>query len=401
VADLILIRLSRDIPRHCRWRIVDASGGSTHGHGTLDEAATFATGRRVVLLAPGPDVLLTRVQLPVRNRTRAAVAVPWALEDRLVADVEDLHFALGEVDGEGRWATAVVARAALESWLAEARAAGLEPQAVVPEALALPPPPPDGWTALEESDRVTVRTGAADGFACERALLGDIAAARPAPQTVVRHVVDGAAAAWPAALQAAAAGDAEAPRYDDALDVFDAATASTALNLLQGPYSRRERLGRALRRWRLPAVLAAAVVLIAAFQAGGRYAQLGTREARLRADIEQVFHESFPEVQRVVNAQAQMRTRLDALREGGDAGPGFAGTLARAGAVISAADDSRIQALTWRGGMLEVELDTGTLQTLDRIKRGLEDDGLHTEVSGAEREGDHVSGQLRIGGTPG
>jgi len=400
VAEQLLIRLSRAAHGDSHWRVVGASGPGAVQQGRLEEAAAAASGRRVVLLVPGSDVLLTRVPLPVRNRARAAVAVPWALEDRLVADVEDLHFALGSTDAEGRWAVAVVARARLDAWLEEARAAGLDPQAVVPDPLALPTPPADAWTALEESDCVTVRTGAADGFACEPDLLADVVAARAVPEAIARRLAaDAVPVVWPAALAEASGVETLPQRLGDTLDAFDATAAgTTALNLLQGPYSRRERVGRALRRWRLPAALAAALVLVVTFQAGLRYAQLGRREARLRGEIEHVFRQSFPEVQRVVNATAQMRTRLDALRKGKQSGPGFSGTLAQAGAVIAATEGSRVQSLSWQNGVLEVKLDAGNLQDLDRIKRGLEDRGLNTRISGAERKGKRVSGRLRIGG---
>lgn len=392
MADTLVIRLSAPDADTCEWTVAGAADS-----GTLDQAAELTPGRRVVIVMPGADVLLTEVRLPARNRAKALAAIPWALEDRIVGDVEDQHFAVGPVSADGAWPVAIIERARMDACLALLAGAGIHAHAVLPAPLALTPPAEEGWTALEEATQVTLRTGRSAGLACEPELLDVVLAAEAVPARIDRYRVGDVdhADAWPPALaDALAAGTAECIGH--ATELFTATVGSTApINLLQGPYSRRERAGRHLRRWAAPAALAAVCLVIAL--AGGvvRYVELGARETALRQRIEQVFRDTFPDVQRVVNARSQMKTRLDAMRSGGHT-TGFAEVLARAGSVMVERDDTRITGLTWRAGTLEIDLDAGGLQTLDRIQRALRDNGLNAEISGAERQDERVVGSIRI-----
>ena len=385
-ADLIVRLLAGEAGiDDCAWRSADAA---VHGRGTLADAAAAAVGRRVLLVVPGSAVLLTGADVPASQLSRARVAIPWALEDRLVADVEQLHFALGTQRADGTWPVAVVARADMDDWLARCRAVGLQPHSVRPEPLALPAPPDDGWLALTEPGYVVVRTADDAGFACEPEMLGLLAGALPAP-TQIRSLGAGAVT-WPVDL---------APLVGAPEAVADPAAAFTwagaGIELLQGPYSRRERAGRQWRRWRTPAALAGVLALIAGIQLAFDYAALGAREAALREELAAVFKATFPDVQQVSDPRAQMAARLRTL-QGADAGDAdFAGLLARVGAGIGD-QDATLTALTWRGGALELEIAVDDLPVLDRVQRGLDEAGLETELRGAERDGERTTGRITV-----
>ena len=88
-----------------RWLRLDADGipqGSIH-IGSLHSAAGEGAGQRVVVLVPGTECLLTGVHIPGRNRQKLLRAVPYALEDQLSDEVENLHFALGEQRAEAQF----------------------------------------------------------------------------------------------------------------------------------------------------------------------------------------------------------------------------------------------------------------------------------------------------------
>ena len=79
--------------------------------------AALAAGGRVIALAPGADVLLTTATLPTRNRKRMYAAVPFALEEQLISDIDALHFALGNTSQLGPVPVAVVERQHMQQWL--------------------------------------------------------------------------------------------------------------------------------------------------------------------------------------------------------------------------------------------------------------------------------------------
>ena len=117
------------------------------GQGVLSGAV------EIVVLVPAEDVLLTEARVPARNRAQLLQALPFAVEDQLLAPVESLHFAAatGEGDAVG---VAVVAKATLRSWLDRLSEAGIRADAILPDSLALPFAP-DHVTLLAAAYRLS------------------------------------------------------------------------------------------------------------------------------------------------------------------------------------------------------------------------------------------------------
>lgn len=392
-ADLILRLLAED-GTDCAWRAADGARGDG-GRGRLADAAAAAAGGRTRLVVPGTSVLLTRAAVPAGNRARAQSAIPWALEDRLVEDVADLHFALGGRLDDGWWPVAVVARARMDAWLARCAEVGVQPHSVVPEPLALPLPEPGKWVACAEADRVNVRTGPDTGFTCEPELLPAVAAGLAVPERI--RLLGSDTPYWPQAHREVLA-PAEPLPADDPAAAFTGAVAAAGIDLLQGTYSPRERTGRALRRWRAPAIVALVALAATVAHLAFDYAALGARERTLRTRLEAVFRETFPGVQRVADPRAQMAARLRSLRSGADGEPRFATLAAAAGAALDGREGVALTRLTWRDGTLELDLEASDLQLLDRVRRALIEAGFGAEIRAAERSGERIEGRIRVTG---
>ncbi len=392
MAEPILIRPTPGT-EHCTWLLGREFDVSAKGEGDLAAAAQAAAGGPATLLLPGTEVLLTRVRLPVRSRRRARTAVPWALEDRLVTDVEALHFALGAVEGD-EWPVAVVTRSVLAGWLARCDAAGLDVHSVVPEPLALPRPAPGEWTVLEEAESVAVRTDAALGFSCESDLLAVVAGAETPPEAIRLWRTSAAPGAqWPAPFHDVPT-EVEA-LADPPIGAFIEADRAP-INLLQGSFSRREKRLEMLRQWRLPAALAAALLVVLGLQGMLAYIEMGQRQAELEARIQALYQEAFPEARPTADPRAQVQSRLRALRaqDGGDSR--FSETVLSAGTVIEEQGDARLEALEWVRGRLELDVAAGELADLDALQRGLEEQGLPAELSNVDRDGDRVAARLTV-----
>src|SRR5690606_33739670 len=128
------------------------------GAGPIGAAASAAAGRRVFVLVPAVDVLLTSVTLPVRGTTKVLRALPFALEEQIAEDIEALHFAAGRVAADGKVTAAAVDREQLEAWLASLAAAGLDAQLICSEAEGCPAAPNHlNW--LLDADRCLARSG--------------------------------------------------------------------------------------------------------------------------------------------------------------------------------------------------------------------------------------------------
>ena len=77
-----------------------------------------AAGRHVCVLVPGTDVLLAEPELPVKAGTKLQQVVPYALEEQLAEDIDDLHFAIGKRAADSATTpVAVVAHSLMDEWL--------------------------------------------------------------------------------------------------------------------------------------------------------------------------------------------------------------------------------------------------------------------------------------------
>lgn len=384
-------------PERASW-VRLAGDGTLKDQGRGGLAELDVGGERPIVLVPGEEVLLCQAEVPGHKRRLLAQAVPYALEEQLIEDVEDLHFALGVVEGE-RVNVAVVSRARMDAWLAWLREAHIEVEQLVPDVLALPLPE-DGWHLLRMERRLLLRTGAQSGMVmdvdtAELGLNALLREADPRPETL--HLQDFTEAAEPLP-------DLNIPQREEpaaGLPVAVLATAfdgAQAINLLQGPYSRRERISRYWRPWRVAAALLLGVVLIQFASDLVQRQQLVAQKAELAEHIDQIYRQTFPEARKVVNARLQMERALESLRGGGSgAGGGFAELLAQAGQQFNSSRGLRLQRLSFKNGQLDVSLLIGDLQQLDRLKQRLVDEaGLAVEIQSASARDNQVEARLRI-----
>lgn len=377
-------------------RLAEDGAVAASGHGPLSEIKAAAAGQRLVVVVPGEQLLLCSAAVPGQKRRLLAQAVPYALEDQLAADVDTLHFAFGQISA-GEVAVAVIDRALMDGWLAQLRDAGLNPYALVPETLLLPWQTGE-WQLACFENRCLLRTGAHSGIAMDAAnaavllqqALADAGEAKPQRLTV--H----SAEALPLAdlgleIDHQPLPDSMLPwlsrNYDERL----------SLNLLQGPYSRRERFGQYWRPWRVAAALAAVLLLVQVGVTLADYQRLGSERLALQEEIETIYRQAFPEAKKVVNPKVQMERALKQLR--GGPGGGLNALLAEAGKEFRASPGLELQRLSYREGQLEVALTIGDLQRLDELKQRLSQGGkLHVEIQSASAQGTMVEARLKIKG---
>lgn len=391
----LYIRYAEDADR-VEWLSLSVES-RRRGVAALDELAVEAEGRRLVVFVPAGEVLLASARLPTRKRQRMLQALPYALEEQLASDVENLHFALGDDQPDGSVVAAVIERARVAEWVERLHAAGLEPYALVPESAAVPMHD-DGWTLLLEPDRSVLRRSAAAVVALEaiapEALLELALADSDEPPAII-HVHDCRDGVDPVTLPDGIELQ-NLPCPDGPLGVLaSGAAGSVSVNLLQGEFSRREAATRRWRQWKPAAALAAVILLVQGGLALERLWQLESETERLSAALEQQYREAFPEARRVVDARAQMEQQLKTLRSAGGE-EGLAALLGRAGPVLKQVSGVAIRGLRYRDGRLELDLSLGDLQALDRLKQQLVSERLAVEIVSASQRGGQVESRLTI-----
>ena len=96
MAEFLVIRIGETAEHAADWIAVDSSGArrSQPVSGPLLEAINDVGDRKVIVLVPSAEVLTTSVDIPVKGGAKLQAALPFALEEDLAEDVENLHFAV-------------------------------------------------------------------------------------------------------------------------------------------------------------------------------------------------------------------------------------------------------------------------------------------------------------------
>lgn len=390
------------------WAVADDTGklvGPPTG-GTLSEAAAAVEGRRATLVVSGDDVLLAEAMVPGGSSARAQQAIPFALEEQLADDVDELHFALGTREKGDVWPVAVLGRETMERVVARCAEAGLRPTEVVPEPLALPlvarragdadTSGATSWTALLDGERAVVRLHRHRGFSGEADLVPLMldGARRDLPEgeaaaLVLHHVDPDAELTVPPGV------DVEAHLCDTPLALHARGLATTSrINLLQGDYSPKQRFDKAWKPWRWTAALAACLALVLL---GGKWLdlrRLDAREAQLDAAIAETFQQALPGA-RMQRPRRQVQAALDRIGAGG--GDTFIRRTDQIAASLATQPQTTLRSVGYRNGRFDLDLTTDELPTLDALKSELESRGsLGMTVQSANREDDGVRGRVRI-----
>ena len=367
---------------------------------TLQEIAGYAHGCQVIVLVPAERMVLTTVSIPTSNRQRQMQAVPYLLEDLLADDVERLHFALGGYRNE-EVAVAAVAHEQMRAWLERLSGVGIQTRTMIPDLLALPYAEGE-WSVVVSDSVAWIRNSEQGGFCCDTANLATLleqaltAAGEQRPQRL--QMVDCRQHDTQKELLPPELGHQATACEEGVLYLLASgyqSDADTPINLLQGRYSQRERLGKLWRPWRPAAALALALLVIQGVMAGMEYRRLSAEKQRLVDQVESSFRSGFPEIKRIVNPRLQAERALKELRGQGGGG-GFLTILDSVGPVLAESGDTVLQGIGFKEGGLVLDLRLKDLQQLDGLEQKLKQTPqLQTEVLSASSRDGHVEARIR------
>ena len=368
-------------------------------HGSMDDAITHAQGKPIVLILPGEDILMSQVTLPIRQMAKLRKAIPYALEDKLAADVEELHFAIGQRNQDIN-DVAIIEKQRLDQWLEPFDKHQVKPRAVVPDILSLPWKNEE-WTVLQEDDRALVRTGQYAGFCCDRDNIETFLTAKLSdnvnPPSLIQDYLCGLGTALKLDEQAPEVKTQACGRSPLGI-IAQGWHPQESLNLLQGSYNTQTDLAKILKPWRWAAIIFGLWIAAGFTQKIIERQQLQQQLTHLRTQTEKVFRQSHPGVKRIANPRLQMEQRLKALKGGGKKSQdNFLEMLTSSGKVIGQQDNLSLDNISYRNGQLNFNITAKSLSQLDSLKQSLQKEtGLFTELRSADSSQDQASGQIRL-----
>jgi general secretion pathway protein L len=410
MAEVVVVRLlapaSPDGPT-AEWLTMESSGarrGDVQA-GDPASAAALSAGRRVLVLVPGTDTLLAEPALPLRSGAKLAQIVPFALEEHLASDVEDLHFAVGKREARAGTPVTVVSHERMQAWRTMLANSGLAVDAFYAETAALPETP-NGVTLLIDGGRVYVRREGSPGAVLDvepliEALQLSLASGDEAREHVTIYVSEAdyererdlleGLREFTASLQLKLLPDGPLPLF--AANVQKRAP----VNLLQGRYASKTKLHVSFAPWRYAAILAGVFFATHLGLKAWQYFHLRTAEVRLDGEITQVFQQAMPgaPAPEPEAARKQMELRLAQLR-GSAPVSGMMITLATLGEALEKTPDANIEALSYRNNVTDLRVLAPSVDALDRIRQVAAERGVAAEIQSASPRESKFEGRLQF-----
>ncbi|MGK0673500.1 MAG: type II secretion system protein GspL [Halothiobacillaceae bacterium] len=352
----------------CAW-VLETNDGIQFGEARWSDLPRPSETTRVRLLLPGEKVTHSSARLAARNPRLIAQALPYALEEQLAEEIEQLRIAHGPRDSSGQVQARIVRRQDLDLLLERLRQNGIQPDVVYSELDALPTPV-EGWITLEWGGIMLARSREGQALALEPELLTKLLGDAPVHAVLV-------------------------PDHP-LLVLHQHLDEARAIDLLG--HDRREDLRERLRPWRTPAILAATALLLQGGLMLHDIRNLERQRAAMQAEIERMAHEAAPEVKRWVNPVVQLRQ----LTTGGATYPAESGMLdmlAKLAPALAARPDIKLGPLRFQGGTLEAQLsaaESGSFEALLETLRKRQ--GTAVELAEQRVEGGQATARLRMKG---
>ena len=409
MADWLLLRLPRIPDQPATWLVVDPRGVATGPpqSGPLSLAAPRSAGRRICVLVPGTDVLVAEPELPTKAGTKLAQLVPYAMEEQLADDIDDLHFAVGKRPADStRTPVAVVTRALMDQWLTALKSAGLEPEAMYADSDLLPHNPGQSVALLEE-DIVVVRPPSGSPVTLPADALAEALemaqSSSPEGGGAGRGLILYTGA--PEWHEHSAQVESLRERFDGIkiqllangpLALFaQQLPTSTPTNLLQGTYTPTTSRAVGLRAWRVAAILLASLIALHVAGKATELTLLKRNEHKLDVSIRETFQTAMPGEPSTPDPRKVMERRLTAA--GAASSNGLLTTLEALVQARSAAPGSTLRALSYHPGSVDLKIAAPDASSLDRIGQALRNNGWQADLtSGNNVANGGYEGSLQI-----
>ncbi len=401
MAKNIVIKLIDTTLEHADWLICDEHGALVSGvrTDTLENIASLVEGRKVTVVVPSEWVTLLTATVP-GSAARAVKAIPFALEDFLSEDVEDLHFAIGDKQDSDNYPVAVISHDLMAKMQTRLNEVSLRPTQLLPEQLSLPrfQESENGWTGLLADNHLIVRLDDYNGFAVEsdsiellmESCLAEAEDTMPAGMVVFCQEGE----TWEYKNESL---DIEERTCVDSLSLLASGIHnSTSINLLQGNYSFKQQFSKAWKPWR-PAMALAAALLIA-FGASKFIEQqkLNSQVSAQKVEMENILKRTFPSIRRIVDPRKQMASEMKKLGAGGGSS-GFVSIVNSLNKAIAAAGNTKLNSISYKSGRMDLDLETDKLGTLDTLKTTLEGEGRFSmKIESANQSNGRIRGRIRV-----
>jgi len=370
--------------------------------GSLGDATIASAPYHITVVLPGEDVLFLKAEIPGKNIQHIRQAVPYALEDSVIDDVDELYFAVNksnDVQSDIQYNVAVINKRYLESVIQQLENAGVYADAMVADYLLLAEKNTlfsIGKRVLFNGENIRFAASTETVIAAEINLDDDLA-----ENETIKFIYCGKETDKNSTLDKLTKNvnlDKEFCAVQPLLCLIKNSSKENAVNFLQGLYKKKKNWSQATKAWMPVAIL----FLIWLSVQGGlfivNYFSLSKQSKILNAEITKIYKSTFPKSRRIINARAQMQSELESLKKRrGLSGRSFTEMLSGSASIFSRTKGLKIKSLRYYDGRINIELQIASLQALDKLKGQLnKEKGYQVEIQNASSGKEKVTARIQI-----
>ncbi len=380
-----VLRLEGDEPR--LWRAGQSDSDPA-------PAASTALPKNTVFAVPSDSVRLFTRHIAADEAKHLSKALPYMLEEDVIDDVDDLHFAYQGL-GDEQYLIAVVRNEQMQAW--QAALPDSWEGHWLPEALLLP------WQLGEicivmEADSAILRLGEWTGARIERSLVGPLLASldtEPAAIVIYGQQQADDTNTVPEHLQRLVQW-----RQGNLGSALLLAQDGPAFDLRQGRFAPQLPLGRWWRLWQRVAVAAGVALVLQLGADVAQYQRLKADNTRIRQAIQDSYRQANPRGA-VVDVEKQLDRQIAEFNPSSN-GLAFTPLLAAITASLAEQGSISLSTLNFSASSGEVRLDlmADDFAAVEALRQLLGRRGLDATLETSSSRDEQVRARLRVAGTP-
>jgi general secretion pathway protein L len=381
----IILYLEADNLTHASWIMTTDAGTTTQPtlHGSIADLAEIAINKELIVIVPAQDVLLTTIKIPKMNRQRLLQALPFALEEQLLSDITELHFATGPYLADNLLPVAILSKQKMNDWINAFKQLGLTPSAFIPASL-ISPLSEKTWSILIDENIAIVRTDLYSGFACDKSNLQTVIESRFIEQTMSPEAIE--VRNYTPNLNELNVGNTKITEknFTETQFIEDMCLWANhpAINLLQGPYLTKRKSSHSKKIWLLASYIAIAWIALLFISNIVSYFILHHQVSSLDAGIHQIYKKHFPQATSIIAPKQRMEEKLSGLSSQGHRNPLIL-WLAYTGKALAQATGVRIDQLDYRNNQMILTLSAPNMGRIDTFTHALTQNGLTVKQQSA------------------
>ena len=402
---------------HFRWCWLGADGlpaaeGASGNRDQLRAALGDRPGnpQSAWLILPGSRVNTRQLEYSDKEKKHLRNLLPYQLEDSVVGDVEDLHFALG-TPADGKVVVAFADKVWLQAAFAELAALGIEVTRCWVAPLTLPLAAEantdigNHWSLGLYQQQVYLRYANSLGFSIAQShaamalqlLLRDQERADPMPNLHLRAATEEDLAALgeliPTELQDSIASQTLADEW--MLDY-----SNSSIDLCQGDFSQRLPIERWWKLWQSVAIFAGVCVAVYLGTLLFEIHKIGGENLKIRQQIEATARGVITQG-RIVDPEKQLNTMLKQLQPAGTS-TSVIELLTLVLPQIAQVPNVSIKGIAFAGeaGELNLNIQADSFNAFETVSQHIRSQGLNAETSSFNAQGNVQTARLKVTKNP-